>query len=538
MKNNILVDYTFNASARTITLNNYTRISVEMIGMIKNLTTGQTIYSAIDPVNYGGTVSGNVLTFTASNAGMANTDKLMIVYDIDTKFTFSPIIGGNSTVSQLAPGATFTGTYENITTYPAYSILFFSDQNATITVNQALDSAGTKKTLTQTYSYLANGQFSISYPVNGDYIQVIVQNTGGSTTTALQLETAYGQIQAATKFGNLPIALNEVNGLPINLGQNTMANSLPMTFASDQTSLPVKQDIVTATGNITTQNLTPTASPTAGSSVTITLANQSACAIAVSGTYTGALSCQYSINGGTTWVTITYGAFLTLKTNASQSGTIASASVGVWNCDVTGLVTFRVSALAAVTGTAIVSITATNTSSLYSLPLLSTVSLVGTITTLSQFVASAAAAHATANPTTTGVRSFGMNYNGSTWDLALNNSEATLLASAARTTTQTSADIVNYNAQELIVVLDMTVVGTGSVTVSIDGKDSASGKYYNILTSAPITTNSTNRYRVGRDLVAVANTVAQDYLPRVFRIVVTANNANSATYSVGYNLSV
>ena len=127
-------------------------------------------------------------------------------------------------------------------------------------------------------------------------------------------------------------------------------------------------------------------------------------------------------------------------------------------------------------------------------------------------------------------------YNGATVDRVRNNTDIQLLASAARTTTQTSADLINYNAEALIVVLDMTVVGTGSVTVTIDMKDTTSGKYINLLTGAAITTNSTNRYRVGPNLAAVANSVAQDYLPRVFRIVVTANNANAATYSVGYHL--
>lgn len=116
--------------------------------------------------------------------------------------------------------------------------------------------------------------------------------------------------------------------------------------------------------------------------------------------------------------------------------------------------------------------------------------------------------------------------------------EATLLASAARTTTQTGADITNPGGRTLIVVLDMTTVGTGSVTLTIEGKDSASGKYYTLLAGAAVITNSTNRYRVGPTLAVAANSVAQDYLPRVFRINVTANNANSAVYSVGYVIGV
>lgn len=124
-----------------------------------------------------------------------------------------------------------------------------------------------------------------------------------------------------------------------------------------------------------------------------------------------------------------------------------------------------------------------------------------------------------------------------TWDRVRGNEEATLLASGARTTTQTSADLVNYNGLgALIVVLDVTSAGTGSVTVSIDGKDAASGKYINLLTGAAVTTNSTNRYRIGPNLAASANAIAQDYVPRIFRIVVTANNANAMTYSVGYQL--
>ena len=131
----------------------------------------------------------------------------------------------------------------------------------------------------------------------------------------------------------------------------------------------------------------------------------------------------------------------------------------------------------------------------------------------------------------------GLDYDGTTWNRHRGNEEATLLASGARTTTQTSADILNYNGLgALVVTLDMTTVGTGSVTVTINGKDTASGKYRLILSGAAITTNVTNTYRVSPWITAVANSIAQDIIPRVLQIVVTANNANSATYSVGYNL--
>lgn len=116
------------------------------------------------------------------------------------------------------------------------------------------------------------------------------------------------------------------------------------------------------------------------------------------------------------------------------------------------------------------------------------------------------------------------------------NLAATLLPSLARTITQTSPDIPTLQATNLQVVIDMTAFGTGSVTVTINGKDPTSGKYFLLLAGAAVVSNATFRYKVGPFIVAVANVAAQDYLPSIVQIVVTANNANPATYSVGYVL--
>lgn len=116
----------------------------------------------------------------------------------------------------------------------------------------------------------------------------------------------------------------------------------------------------------------------------------------------------------------------------------------------------------------------------------------------------------------------------------ISNEEITLLPSATQTQTQTSRDLRNISGvSSLIVVLDVTTNVAGSITVSINGKDAASGKYYNILTGAAVTTTGTNRYRVSPHLPAVVNSVAQDVVPPVFQVVVTANNNNPATYSLG-----
>lgn len=117
------------------------------------------------------------------------------------------------------------------------------------------------------------------------------------------------------------------------------------------------------------------------------------------------------------------------------------------------------------------------------------------------------------------------------------NQDILLLASGARTTTQTSADLTNYNGRGISVVLDVTnIAAAPSVTVTINMKDTTSGKYKLLLAGAAVTTAVTNRYVVYPGLTAAANAVASDHLGRVFQIVVTANNANSGTYSVGYQI--
>lgn len=96
-----------------------------------------------------------------------------------------------------------------------------------------------------------------------------------------------------------------------------------------------------------------------------------------------------------------------------------------------------------------------------------------------------------------------------------------------------SQDMVNRNSRGVTVYVKTTAIGTGSITVTIQGKDSASGDYYTLLAGVAITTNTTNRYTVYPGLTAAANVTASDVLPFMWRILVTANNANPATYTVG-----
>lgn len=113
----------------------------------------------------------------------------------------------------------------------------------------------------------------------------------------------------------------------------------------------------------------------------------------------------------------------------------------------------------------------------------------------------------------------------------------TVYASAARTATPTAVTVSAGRYRYLDVTLDMTALAaTPSLVVTIDALDPASGKYYNLLTGAAVTTVSTVTYRVGPGLTVAANLVANYVVPDTIRITVTHGDADSATYTVGANL--
>lgn len=100
-----------------------------------------------------------------------------------------------------------------------------------------------------------------------------------------------------------------------------------------------------------------------------------------------------------------------------------------------------------------------------------------------------------------------------------------------------STDIDTTGCSFLNVVIDMTAVGSSAtLTVTIEGKDPASGKYYTILASSALASNATTRLKVGPNVAVSANLIAQDYLPKIIRITHVVATATS-TYSIGASLT-
>lgn len=108
-------------------------------------------------------------------------------------------------------------------------------------------------------------------------------------------------------------------------------------------------------GTISAQNATtPLGAADANSAVEFSLGGKyDTLAIQVSGTYgVSALSLQVS-QDGVNWATVA-GASALVKQEGTGSATIPAAAIGVWKTDVSGINKARLTALGAITGSAVV----------------------------------------------------------------------------------------------------------------------------------------------------------------------------------------
>lgn len=76
----IILNYSFNAAAKTVTFVDYAAILREGILLIANVADNAIIYNFADPLK-GGTVNNNVLLLAYDTAAMDNGDDLLIFYD-------------------------------------------------------------------------------------------------------------------------------------------------------------------------------------------------------------------------------------------------------------------------------------------------------------------------------------------------------------------------------------------------------------------------------------------------------------------------
>ena len=165
--------------------------------------------------------------------------------------------------------------------------------------------------------------------VNSVFINNALRLTDPTTST---------QMLAINAAGAAKTTLSDINGVTA--------------LVSPAGSLSVTTEIATASGSITTQNLVPAGAATAGSAVEITLAGASTGTFQVTGTYTGALSLQGTADNAN-WVTFGGNPIINVNTGGYLA-TVTSALQSVFQCEIAGFLKVRVTGLAAMTGTAVV----------------------------------------------------------------------------------------------------------------------------------------------------------------------------------------
>lgn len=137
-----------------------------------------------------------------------------------------------------------------------------------------------------------------------------------------------------------------------------------------------------------------------------------------------------------------------------------------------------------------------------------------------------------------------MGYNGATWDRMRNNTEGTLLASAARTATTNTSNQTNYNARGVIATLYVTVPSGTTETLQVVARyvDPVSGANTNPVVAFP-TIDGTVAAGIYRfviypgtvETVATSNLEVQGIpLPRTWLISIVHSGTSSWTYSLGY----
>lgn len=165
------------------------------------------------------------------------------------------------------------------------------------------------------------------------------------------------------------------------------------------------------------------------------------------------------------------------------------------------------------------------------------IQLVGEDVTLGGVTVPAALADALAVATTYQFGADVLLWNGTTFDRQRGVVDlGALITAVAATTTQNSPDQTNYNGRGVKVRLNTTAIGTGSITLHVQGKDSVSGSYYDLLVGAAVVTNALNIYEVYPGVTVTANVSASTAVPRIWRVQTVANNANAASYTVAVDL--
>jgi hypothetical protein len=318
--------------------------------------------------------------------------------------------------------------------------------------------------------------------------KVGIDQTTPGTTNGVQVNAALpagsntignvGVVAGAAIIGKVGIdqtTPGTTNGVQVNAPLPAGTNVIGHVIV-DSTAGPTD---LTASGSITTQNLNPNSgTATAGSTVGVTGMNgQTTATIQVTGTYTGALTAQGTVDGSN-WIAL---AFIQNVNTATNAATIASATVGIFQADVGGFTAFRISANAAITGTAVVTVRVSTGNALIALdaPLPAGTNAIGNITTVSTVTAVTAISNALpAGTNLLGKTGIDQTTNGTTNAVnVIPNSSSTSANSSAASTALEASHVIK--------------AGSGRLYQLVGVNNSTSAQYIQVFNSTTVPADTT-----------------------------------------------
>jgi len=414
------------------------------------------------PVAVSGTVATGGLTDTQLRASPVQQRLMSYNYPISTS---------NSSTTQLTAGASFTGAIESPQDQPSISILLTSDQPMTVTLRQFIDASGVFAAPNIVFYVNANEGFARSVTINGNFVQVIAQNTGASTTTTFNLNVAFGNLGDADSSGVQP-----VTELP-----------LVLTGAAAQTAV--------------VNNILNPVSGAAG----LNVSGFRAAAIQVVSTGTGGTFIFEQSNDGVNWIALpVFNAALVTAVPITAAIT-ATASQIIYTmpirCNfirlriattITGGSIRAFSRISSETWTPTVNLVASNVAANNLAQVSGTVGVTG-------YPTAAASADALANPTVTKIDATNLVFNGTTWDRQRGMSTAlTTGDTGARTATGNGATITNVGNKGVQILINMgAVTGTTPTFVArVQGSTDGGTTWYDIPGAVTASITATGQYGI------------------------------------------
>lgn len=159
---------------------------------------------------------------------------------VQTAFTST----NNSSTSNLASAASFTGTADSLAGYGAICVIFFADQQCTVQVQQS--SNGTNWDIADSYVVIASTGDARNFQAVATNVRVVVTNNGGGTTTALRLQTVLRPVEEV-----MARALTQLGNSKVGLVETTIAKPTYTAVAAAFTPPATPTDMVTLTGSAT-----------------------------------------------------------------------------------------------------------------------------------------------------------------------------------------------------------------------------------------------------------------------------------------------